>query len=148
MSSAARSDLHAERRCHGLDFKHQLRKKGHQSCDTPIKGIHHDQSYKTLIHFYDLNGKQTGHFFLHLNTSLRFMTFLFPRVFLDPIFCVSQVMTLRPDPEFLQYMRAVAATGAFRERLQHYAEDSSWVPRCSTRVEISGWDGMLVCTLR
>ena len=65
------------------------------------------------------------------------MTFLFPRVFWDPIF-VSQVMTLRPDPEFLQYMRAVAATDAFRGRLQHYAEDSSWVPRCSTRVEISG----------
>lgn len=34
------------------------------------------------------------------------------------------VMTLRPDPEFLQYMRAVAATDAFRGRLQHYAEGS------------------------
>ena len=66
----ARSDLHAERRCHGLSCAvaymvsgtSSINCMGHQSCDTPIKGIH-DQSYKTLINFYDLNGKQTGKVF-------------------------------------------------------------------------------------
>eukprot|EP00434_Breviolum_minutum_P006724 symbB.v1.2.005934.t1/scaffold346.1/size246720/3 len=34
------------------------------------------------------------------------------------------VMTLRPDPSFLEYMSAVAATDAFQGRLEHYAEGS------------------------
>ena len=61
------------------------------------------------------------------------------------------VMTLAPDASFLDYLRAVATTEAFRGRLEHYAEGTSptfqqfldiFLLEATDRRGFAAWDGM------